>query len=55
MNYVNNTSEMINTLSKTEKSKNLAKFKKPELGKTINKVLKIDFLISRTKIAFLYL
>lgn len=46
---------MIKTLLKTEKSKKLAKFKNLKLAKTINKILKMNFLTSGAKITFVYL
>lgn len=46
---------MIQTLQKAKKSKNSAKFKKPELAKTIDKASKTDFLNLEVKTAFLHL
>lgn len=55
INVVIDAGKVVKSLPKVEKSKNAAKFKKPELGKTIDKVSGIDFLILEAKTAFLHL
>lgn len=42
-------------MSKAQKSKKLAKLKKPKLAKTINKAFGTDFFTFGAKTAFLYL
>lgn len=55
MDDIYSISRIIKILSNAKKSQNLTRSKKPELGKTINKVFKIDFLSFGAKMTFLNL